>query len=173
MGKSVRRSTHSPVNQYWNGRHRFEHWYVSNQVYFITARTRDRAGTFRSEEAKQIFWDRFEHYTKQNDFVPWICSLVDNHYHVLGYLRKAEGLPMLMQRLHGSVAKLVNDTLEERHLPFWSEKKGKEYFDGCIRSEKQCRRACRYTLLQGVQTAACDVGKSTVTRGSTLMWTAG
>jgi len=29
--------------------------------------------------------------------------------------------------------------------------KGREYFDGCIRDEKQCRRAYRYTLTQSVR----------------------
>ena len=56
-----------------------------------------------------------------------------------------------MQRLHGSVAKLVNDNLEVRHLPFWRSKGNKDYFDGCIRDETQARRAYRYTLKQAVR----------------------
>ena len=56
-----------------------------------------------------------------------------------------------MQRLHGSVAKLVNDLLAERRVPFWREAGHRDYFDGCIRDEKQCRRAYRYTLTQAVR----------------------
>ena len=56
-----------------------------------------------------------------------------------------------MQRLHGSVAKLVNDLLPERRVPFWREAGHHDYFDGCIRDEKQCRLAYHYTLTQAVR----------------------
>lgn len=54
----------------------------------------------------------------------------------------------MMQRIHGSVAKLVNDLLPTRLKPFWRDAKGHEYFDGCIRDERQARLAYRYTLIQ-------------------------
>jgi hypothetical protein len=57
----------------------------------------------------------------------------------------------MIQRIHGSVAKLVNDLLPQRLNEFWRDAKGKEYFDGCIRSERQARLAYRYTLTQSVR----------------------
>jgi hypothetical protein len=131
--------------------HRFEHWRVDNQVYFITARCRDKFAAFATETAKSIFWDRFDHYTAEFGFAPWVTSLLDNHYHTLGYLRIGKNLSPMMQRLHGSTAKLVNDLLPVRLLPFWRDAKGREYFDGCIRNEKQARRAYKYTLTQSVR----------------------
>jgi hypothetical protein len=128
--------------------HRYEHWYRDNQVYFITARCRDKYSAFASESAKAVFWDRFNFYTGKFEFFPWVTSLLDNHYHTLGYLRVGENLGPLMQKLHGSVAKLVNDLLPERRLPFWREAGHQDYFDGCLRNEKQCRLAYRYTLTQ-------------------------
>lgn len=104
-----------------DGRHRFEHWYRNNTVYFITARCRDRFPAFRTESAKAIFWDRFDYWAGTYGFIPWITSLVDNHYHTLGYLKIGENLGPFMQRLHGSVAKLVNDQLTNRRLPFWRQ----------------------------------------------------
>ena len=59
---SFRSSSHTH-NEHWKGRHRFEHWYRDNSVSFITARCRDRFHAFESEQAKAIFWDRFEDYT--------------------------------------------------------------------------------------------------------------
>jgi hypothetical protein len=59
----------------------------------------------------------------------------------------------MMQRIHGSVAKLVNDLLDVRIVPFWNER-GRfkhNYFDGCIRNERQCRLAYRYVLMQAVK----------------------
>lgn len=150
MAKRIQRVSRSSTAAY-RSRQRYEHWLVDNQVYFITARCRDRFPAFASEAAKAIFWDRFNHYTKEFGFVPWVTSLIDNHYHTLGYLRIGKELPRMMQRIHGSVAKLVNDLFAERRVPFWRDAKGREYFDGCIRDERQARLAYRYTLKQAVR----------------------
>jgi REP element-mobilizing transposase RayT len=142
------RKSSATKREHHGDQHRFEHWYLDNQVYFITARCRDRFPALAGERAKQVFWDRFEHYTTQYGFTPWVTSLLDNHYHTLGYLKVGDQLGTLMQRLHGSVAKLVNDVLLSRRVPFWSEAGHQDYFDGCIRDEKQCRLAYRYTRTQ-------------------------
>ena len=156
--KPIRKSSSSSVEQFKN-RHRFEHWYIDNQIYFLTARCRDRFPAFASEDAKQIFWNRFDHYAAAYGFTPWITSMLDNHYHTLGYLRVGKNLGPMMQRIHGSVAKLVNDTLSKRRLPFWSEKGHRDYFDGAIRDEMQCRRAYKYTLLQAVRHGVAGDGR--------------
>ncbi|MGB7158833.1 MAG: hypothetical protein WBD40_12245 [Tepidisphaeraceae bacterium] len=147
MGKRFERISRSRQTQH-DGQHRFEHWLVDNQVYFITARVRDKFHAFASEEAKAVFWDRFDHYTSLFLFTPWVTSLLDNHYHTIGYLKIGANLPKMMQRLHGSVAKLVNDTLPRRFPEFWRDAKGHEYFDGCLRDEKQGRLTYRYVLTQ-------------------------
>jgi hypothetical protein len=144
------------IDEHFKGRHRFEHWYRDNSVYLITSSTRDHFPAFREEEAKAVFWDRFEHHAKQHGFVPWVTTLLNDHYHTVGYLRRGEELGQMMRKLHGSVAKLVNDTLPERHLPFWRERGGRDYFDGCLRDEKQCRLSYRYTLTQSVRHGICD-----------------
>jgi len=150
MAKRIKKISRSSNPEYC-GRHRFEHWQVDNQVYFITARCRDRSPALALESAKAVFWGRFDHYTAEFGYVPWVTSLLDNHYHTLGYLREGKNLSKMMQRLHGSVAKLVNDLLPEPFPNFWRDAKGKEYFDGCIRDEKQARLAYRYTLRQSVR----------------------
>src|SRR5438105_260791 len=99
------RSSHTH-EEYFQGQHRFEHWYRDNTVYFITARCRDRYA-FQSDQAKAVFWDRFEHYTKLHRFVPWVTTLIDNHYHTVGYLYVGTELGPMMRKLHGSVAKMV------------------------------------------------------------------
>lgn len=142
--------------------HRFEHWYRDHQVYFITARVAHRLPAFASESAKQLFWSAFDHYTTKYSFTPWITSLLDNHYHTLGYLETGLNLPKMMKGIHGSVAKQVNDLLESqtkagglqsprthsRILSFWSESGTKTYFDGCIRDESQARKTYRYIQIQ-------------------------
>jgi hypothetical protein len=142
-------------HEFHDGKHRFEHWYRDNTVYFITARCRDKFPAFDSVPAKAIFWDRFDHYSKQFGFVPWVTSLLNNHYHTIGYLKVGENLGPFVQRVHGSVAKLVNDVLPVRHLPFWRRAGNQDYFDGCIRDVLQARRAYRYTLRQSVWHKLC------------------
>lgn len=140
-----------PGNEWWRGQHRFEHWYRDNQAYFITARCRDKFRAFASGHAKAIFWDRFDHYTEMHGFTPWVTSLMDNHYHTLGYLCVGKELGEMMRKVHGSAAKLVNDTLVVRLRPFWVDRGHQDYFDGCIRDAVQCERAYRYTLTQAVR----------------------
>jgi REP element-mobilizing transposase RayT len=149
MPKPIHKTSRSHEEAF-QGRHRYEHWRIDNQVYF-TARCRDQYPAFTGNDAKAVFWDRFEYYTNQFHFVPWVTSLLDNHYHTLGYLYEGQNLPLFIQRLHGSVAKLVNDLLPQRRLEFWRDAKGHEYFDGAIRDEKQGRLAFRYTLFQAVR----------------------
>jgi len=147
MPRKIRKYSRN-AREHFGDNHRFEHWYVDNQIYFITARCRDRYPAFESEEAKQLFWDRFYHYCAECGIVPIIVSLLNNHYHAIVYVKVGLSLKKFMQRLHGSVAKLVNDLLPERRAEFWRDSKGKEYFDGCIRDAKQFTAAYRYTHRQ-------------------------
>jgi REP element-mobilizing transposase RayT len=142
------RKVSSTKHVWWQGKHRFEHWYCDNCVYFITSKVREGFHAFASEEAKSVFWDRFSHYTFQFGFEVWAATLMVNHYHTIGYLKRGDDLGVMMQRIHGSVAKLVNDLLPVRHLAFWRTAGNKDYFDGCIRDEMQARRAYRYTITQ-------------------------
>ncbi|MGH7177585.1 MAG: transposase [Tepidisphaeraceae bacterium] len=144
------KSSYTP-NKTYQGRHRFEHWYRDHQIYFLTARCRERFRAFASEVAKAIFWDRFNHYVRSHGFEPFVTTLLDNHYHTLGYLERGAELGEMMRKLHGSVAKLVNDILPERRVPFWHDRRHHDYFDGCIRDEKQLRLAYRYVLTQSVR----------------------
>jgi hypothetical protein len=145
------RTTSYTSHEFFDGRHRFEHWYRDNTIYFITARCRDAFPAFASERTKGIFWDRFDFYSDRYGFVPAITTLMNNHYHTLGHIQIGENVGKFIQHLHGSVAKLVNDTLSVSHLPFWRTAGNKDYFDGCIRDVLQMRRAYRYTLLQAVR----------------------
>ncbi len=69
----------------------------------------------------------------------------------IGYLRVGVELKELMRKLHGSVAKLVNDTLDARMVPFWGDRQNRDYFDGCLRDETQLVRSYRYVHRQCVR----------------------
>jgi len=150
------RKSKTHTNERFADQHRFEHWYRDNQVYFITATVRDHAHAFATEEAKHVFWTQWEKYTKEFEYTSWVTSLMNNHYHDLGYNKHADNLPVMMQRIHGSVAKLTNGLLDVRIAPFWIDHGKQNYFDGCIRDVLQCERAYRYTYLQSVRHRICS-----------------
>jgi hypothetical protein len=151
------RTSSTSRSEYYDGFHRFEHWYRDNTVYFITARVRDRITAFQTEQAKAVFWDRFNHYTNEFGFTPWVTSLMDNHWHTEGYLRIGANLGPMIQRIHGSVAKLVNDLLPKRiESPFWFDAGRQGYFDGCLPNEKQGRLTYRYVLTLCRRHGVCD-----------------
>jgi hypothetical protein len=112
---------------------------------------RGRFPAFTSPKACAIFWDRFEHYTRAFGFKPFVTSLIPNHYHTVGYLLHGADLGPMMQRFHGSVAKLVNDVLPSRIKPFWWDRGGQGYFDGCLRDATQLLRSYKYVLNQSVR----------------------
>jgi hypothetical protein len=43
---------------------------------------------------------------------------MSNHDHLIGYSRSGANLKKIMQRFHGSTAKLINDLLPERRADF-------------------------------------------------------
>jgi hypothetical protein len=88
MSKPIKKISRSQ-NKVYHDEHRYEHWLVDNQVYFITARCRERFPAFGSEAAKSVFWNRFDYYTAEFGFTPWVTSLLDNHYHTLANFGKA------------------------------------------------------------------------------------
>ncbi len=159
------RKSKSTPNRTYRNQHRFEHWYRNNQVYFITAKTAHSTPVFTCPQACHIFWTAFDHVVNIGSFTPWITTLMNNHYHTLGYLKIGDNLPKMMQALHGRVAKQINDLIQAGELkfthssrsphqplrPFWGHKGKKTYFDGCIRDEQQATRAFYYTRDQAVR----------------------
>jgi hypothetical protein len=155
-----RKSSHTDGAEYWEGQHRFEHWYRDNTVYMITARCRGKTKAFASEAAKAAFWDRFAHWTGAYGFVPWVTSLLDNHYHTIGYLYVGANLGEMMRRIHGSVACLANRVNGVKLAPFWVDAGKQGYFDGCIRDVTQCVRAYRYIERQGARHGVVKLGEA-------------
>ena len=145
------RKSSATSHEFFDGQHRFEHWYRDNTVYFITSKVRDGFAAFDSDAAKNIFWDRFAHYTKLHGFYPWVATVMNNHYHFVGYLKDGAQLGEMMRKLHGSVAWLVMKAIAVRHVAFWRSRGNKDYFDGCLRDVLQAFRAYNYTRDQAVK----------------------
>jgi hypothetical protein len=100
---SLRKSSHTN-REFHDGEHRFEHWYRDNSVFFITSKVREGRAMFATEEAKLIFWDRFDYYTKLHQFIPWDATVMNNHYHFVGYMKDAQQLGEMMRKRIGRMA---------------------------------------------------------------------
>ena len=48
------RTTSYTAHEFFSGRHRFEHWYRDNTIYFITARCRDKFPAFAVAKAIEL-----------------------------------------------------------------------------------------------------------------------
>ena len=57
----------------------------------------------------------------------------------------------MMKGIHASVAKLVSDLLPDRIRPFRVDAGHQNYWDGCLRDERQFRRTYRYIQGQAVR----------------------
>jgi hypothetical protein len=57
MGYREIRKDRGSSRERFKGKHRFEHWYVDNSVYFITSKVRDGYHAFESVDAKRIVRD--------------------------------------------------------------------------------------------------------------------
>jgi hypothetical protein len=99
-------------------------------------------------------------------FNPWVTSLLANHYHTVGYVAVGIELKEMMRKLHRSVAKLVNDLLEVRLVPFWGKGENRDYFDGCLRDETQLTRSYPTYFARQRDTACAG----TIGRIHTLGW---
>ena len=147
MSKLIRKSG-DLRKEWYDGAHKFEHWYVDRSVYLITSRVRGRLHVFTTPETCDIFWLKFEQYAAENAFEPWIVTLMSNHYHVIGFLEEGKRLGEMMRKFHGSVAWMVCKSLGIIHKPFWRDDQHRDYFDGCLRDETQLTRSYRYVLTQ-------------------------
>jgi hypothetical protein len=141
-----------------------------NTLYFITSRTRDRSPAFASDEAKAIFWDRFDHYAKEFDVRPIVGTLLDNHYHKISYVERGENLGLFMQRFHGSVAKLVNDTLDVRLVPFWRRKGIRITSTGVCVTRGSCVERMGTRCIKRCARASCATGATIRILGCGLSW---
>jgi hypothetical protein len=88
------RKVSATEHEWWNGRHRFEHWYRDNTVYFLTSRVSDRSPVFLVPDAAEVFWDRWDHWAAAFDVRPLVVTLMSNHYHAVARALEPGAIPI-------------------------------------------------------------------------------
>ena len=132
--------------------HRYEHWYLDNQIYFITARCRDSLPRLRERSSEDNLLGplRSLHKTLR------LCT-VDHkptrqplpHARLSPYRRKPRPDDATPARFHRKTSQRHPTTTTACHSG--AKSGNRDYFDGCIRNEKQCRLAYKYTQRQSVR----------------------
>ncbi|MEL7238232.1 MAG: transposase [Planctomycetota bacterium] len=147
----IRKASRTKEEKRPDGSHRFEHWIKDNQLYFLTCCTKGHAHVFKSRQAQEVFWQCFNRWHERSGFKVCVVTLMSSHYHLVGYAKVGQQLVDFVQGLHGSTARAVNPLLDQPLRPFWGERKGQSYFDGCLRDEEQASKAWTYTRDQAVK----------------------
>ena len=116
--------------------HRPTHLYLNNKIYFVTGKTFHGEKYFNTDQKKIIFRQIFNNLSKQMGIKIYAWILLDNHYHFLVSFNNAltgvtPKISKFINRLHALTALKLNkiDNLPNRKIWY-------QYFDRCIRSEK-------------------------------------
>ena len=124
------RKTRFTTGPIYKGRHRLEHWYRDNQVYFITARCRDKHPAFAMERAIAA-------PGRSEVSPPCVPGALNGVSSGQAHARRTDISPQV--NTPGGSPRICVLSLRERS----------------IRNERQCRRAFRYTLTQSVRHGIC------------------
>ncbi|HBH46715.1 MAG: hypothetical protein A2445_00385 [Candidatus Jacksonbacteria bacterium RIFOXYC2_FULL_44_29] len=90
-----------------------------DSLYFITARTIGGTDFFKTDEAKQIFLDCLDRAREQLGFKITGWVVLNNHYHMLIKVIKAEHLSKIFYLLHSNSARLLNKLEDEIGRKVW------------------------------------------------------
>jgi len=119
--------------------HRPPHIYRGDTLYFTTSSTVNKARFFDSDEKKNILFDVIhkacERFTKE--LSAW--TVLDNHYHILVEIQKGRDVPRLINNINANSSRLLNNLENSSGRQIWYQ-----YFDRCIRNEKDYWRRFNY-----------------------------
>jgi putative transposase len=107
------------------------HLFIDETWYFLTAHTYHDRPVLKPIEAKVNFWETLLSLTKEFKIKLTAWVILDNHYHLLCYLKTAKKLPVFINRLHGVSSFTLNRKESGIKRKTWLN-----YWDRVIRDEK-------------------------------------
>ncbi len=127
--------------------HNPPHWFLANATYMLTASIYRSKPMILSPERKAAWRDSFFEAAKLYSWhiIAWV--VLDNHYHVMvESLEKPVSLPKFIGSYHKFTARLWNDEENVSGRKVWWN-----YWDTCIRSEKDFDNRLRYVFWNPVK----------------------
>jgi len=121
-------------------KHQPPHLYLDNTIYFVTARTFKKQLVLQSPERRTEFIKKILEEFAIYGFKIYSWVIQRDHYHCLFRTNKGRDLSTLIHHLHGKTAFLWNREDQTPGRTVWQN-----YFDTCIRDEKQFYTHLNYT----------------------------
>ena len=115
-----------------SSRHRPPHIYKKDAFYFITSKTYKSNPYFSTNEDKELLTNVIKTTKKKFDIYIYAWVILSNHYHLL-LQTKDKNISAFIQNIHANSSRLLK---ARRLSPATPEKIWYQYFDRCIRSEK-------------------------------------
>lgn len=132
-------------------RGRLPHLYADTTIYFLTARTVDRAHIFDTKEKKSLFFSVWNRLTREYRIDTYHWILWSNHYHALCFFKDGESVHKFINRLHSTTALLINREDMKKGRPVWYQ-----YWDHCIRNERDFWMHFNYITNNPIKHGWCD-----------------
>jgi len=115
------------------------HFYLENQVYFITTTTEGRKPVFAKEEDALILWNVINNQRERERVHLLGFVIMPDHLHLVIIPRGGTRISFIMQEIKKGSARLIN-RLRGRWGKLWRD----EYYDYIIRDEEDLREKLRY-----------------------------
>jgi len=112
-------------------RNRPPHIYLDETYYFFAARTIFQKPFLNTNRKKNIFLNIFKKLLKKYQYSCQAWIILNNHYHLMLKVSKAENLKMFIKDLHSLTAKEINKLDGQKRRKIWWN-----YWDKCIRNRK-------------------------------------
>ena len=106
------------------------HFYFDQSIYFITCRTVNKEKFFSTDAQKYILYSCLKTGLLAFKIPVYAFVILDNHYHLLIKIQKAEDLPLFIKFLNGKSSFELNKLENKQGRKIWYQ-----YFDHTIRDE--------------------------------------
>jgi len=122
-----------------NFTNRPKHISQDNSIYFITARTIDGMWFLKPDRYKQILFEKIKEKTSKFDSPLLAYVILNNHYHLIIKVEKANILPKFIKELNGASSLAINTAENVVGRKIWWN-----YFDHVIRDEADFYKHLNY-----------------------------
>jgi len=112
--------------------HHPPHVYIDNSWYFITAHTFGPEFPLKNHNSKRFWLEKLRELAKQFDIKIYANVLLDNHYHLMGFIPDSRILAKFIHRLHGATSYYINKIENRSGRKIWHN-----YWDRIIRDENE------------------------------------
>lgn len=122
-------------------RHAPAHLLLDEQFYFFTGAVYQKRPFLETDQAKEIFKQNLFRFHEKFGWTIKEWAVLHNHYHFLSWVPRGKEVPRMINVLHKTSVYHIKRHLNLHIDPFWYQ-----YWDRCIRDEKDYVNTAGYIL---------------------------